>query len=666
MSCSRAVILLACWLSASTSGCTLPFLQTSALLATAAGWQHGGETRAIEQFVTGLQEEDIDRLRRSVTPRFAQAALAHEGAIDDLKLLNLPKGEVTVLEVLPTADDEFEVKAQVGDAGREYTYLLAIDRRTHGMQIDDVFVTQQVGGGRGEVTQSVTAQLELLQAGRRFLTAWHEGSREQVMTSTTELFRTELEALPPSFLVKMTQQVAGDRRLLTSFRPESRIDDEHAALIFHRSSGELVLEMRRVEGTWLVNDAAIVSDRDNEAIPSARRLARTLRTAAEFLNAYDQNDKEALARTAHTGFYDACLNAANPDAVPLPVNELLSGSYELRTHGEAVDVVLSHQPARQTYLVTLEPTPVLSLEDDSDRRNLPKLVREVSIYEADGAQVKTLTSIYTSRVIVQLFAQALTERDSRNLEFLSTPEFNSQVWQQCDDDVLRALPFDGIDTVVPEVNSTVFHGPVTEVTVTQGRSALTYVLKQVNDRLQVDDVLVPSPQQNRPTSLKTNLRLLTPVYRLAYAIHRNDREVMGSVCGHTLQRTCSQLDGIPDIGCRMVDHLLMPVASIHPSADRTVVKLGDGGFGADVTLRSESNRWVIEDISFVTGPAPEQRIELLAALRRHNTLQMSSPEVTAETQTAQGPATEVLGDQSDQPSPGAEAEVVPASATLAN
>ncbi len=662
MSCSRAVILLTCSLVASTTGCSLPILQTSALLSSAAGWQHGNETRAIQQFTTGLEEEDIDRLRRGASPRFAQAALNHDGAISDLKLLNLPKGEVTVLEVVSVEDDRFEVKAQIGDAGREYTYLLSMDRRTHSMQIDDILVTQQVGGGRAEITQSVTAQLELLQAGRRFLSAWTDGTRDQVLSSTTESFRTELEPLPPSFLVKLTQQIASDRRLLTNYRPEARIDGERAAMIFNRSAGQLLLEMKQVDGIWLVNDAAIESERDDDALPSARRLARTLHTAVEFLSAYGQGDKAALARTAHTGFYDACLSASNPAAVPLPVNELLAGNYELRAHGEAVDVLLSHQG--ETYLVTLAPTPVTNLEDDSDRTNLPKLVREVTIYEADGAQVKTLTSIYTSRVIVQLFAQALILRDAQRLSYLSSPDLNARVWSQCDADVLQALPFDGIDMVIPEVISTVFHGKVTEVTVSQGGSALTYVLKSGSDRLQVDDVLVP--MQDRPTSLKANLTLLTPVYRLAYAIYGNNPELMAGLCGHTLARTCTQLDHVPDVGCQMVDHLLLPVASIHPSADRTIIKLGDDSFGADVTLRNESSRWVVEDVSFVTGSSPEQRIELLASLRRYNTIQMSNPVAGPETRTAEFTATDASLDATAVPVPESQpaAEVVPASATL--
>jgi hypothetical protein len=294
-------------------------------------------------------------------------------------------------------------------------------------------------------------------------------------------------------------------------------------------------------------------------------------------------------------------------------------------------------------------------------------VKEVTIYEADGSQVKTLTSIYTSRVIVQLYAQALMSRDAQMLAYLSTPDLNNQVWKQCDADVLQALPFDGIDLVIPEVNSTVFHGSVTEVTVTQGRTALTYVLKQGTDRLQVDDIIVPVPAQNRPTSLKANLTLLIPVYRLAYAIYGNNRDAMGALCGHTLERTCSQLDRIPDVGCAMVDHLLMPVASIHPSADRTIIKLGDAGFGADVTLRNESNRWVIEDVSFVTGPAPEQRVELLAALRRYNTIQMSNPSTSVETQTALAPAVEAPAAPPAEQTPVAPptaSEVVPASGTV--
>ncbi len=638
MSCSRVVILLAVWLAGTATGCSLPLLQTSALLSTSSMWKHGMEHRAISNFVNALEDEDLPRLRNTVTPRFAETSLNYDGAMSDLALLNLPSGEVTILEVVPDGDDRSEVKAQVGEAGREYTYLLSMDRRTHAMIIDDVIISQQEASGRSEVTQTVTAQLELLQAGRRFLSGWSGGTRDQVLETTTQAFRTELETLPPSFLVELTGKVAGDRRALTNFHPEARIDGDRAAMVMRRSAGQLLLELKRVDGTWLVNDAAVESSRDNEAIPSARRLARTLRTTTEFLNAYDQGDQEALARTSQAGFYDACLRASNPDAVPLPINQMLSGSYELRRHGEAIDVLMSHQG--QTYLVTMAPPPVTSLEDDSDRTNLPRLVQEVTIYEGDGSQVKTLTAIYTSRVIVQMFAQALMMRDAQRLTYLSSPDFNAQVWRKCDADVLQALPFDGINMVVPEVVSTVFHGSVTEVTVKQGGTVLTYVLKAGSDHLHVDDVLVPL--SNRPASLKTNLTLLVPVYRMVYAVYGNNHDALASVCGYTLERTCAQLDCIPNIGCSIVDHLLLPVASIHPSADRTIIKLGDGRFGTDVVLRSDSNRWVVEDVTFVTGSAPEQRVELLAALRRYNTNHhLNLPAATSETRTAEATSADI-------------------------
>src|SRR5690606_16074944 len=104
-----------------------------------------------------------------------------------------------------------------------------------------------------------------------------------------------------------------------------------------------------------------------------------------------------------------------------------------------------------------------------------------------------------------IFAEALASRSLPLLKTSSTADFSRRVWSRLNDKSLRALAFADIEDVEPEVISTVFHGAVTEVNVKQGDRALTYMLRDVEGQLRVDDILMPV--HNRPNSFKATLEM---------------------------------------------------------------------------------------------------------------------------------------------------------------
>jgi hypothetical protein len=579
----------------------------------AAGCANLMTSRAIDAFAASVAESKTEDLRELTSERFAQQALRLPEAGDDLKVLDLPHGKLTVLKVEDVSSNLKHVTVQVGDSGEqndtvEYHLIREPDGRR--WVVDDVFITKN-NTGRGEpVTKSVTEQMNLLLTVREFVAAWDRGTRDETLAVAAPELQEALSPLPASYLQQLTGEMVEGVNT-RSLRPEARIDGERAVVMVARTGGKLMISLRLDGEWWRVTDVAAES-RDGAPVASVRVMAGALNTASRFLNAYAAADHDALEAASTASLYKNSLVAADLTDVPLPVVGLLAARYEYHHHGDHVDLVLP-QPD-MSYMVTLAAG---DAEDGTGASSLPEYaVEEVTIFEGRTGQRKRLSALYTTQAVVDLFAEALITRDRARLNALSTSEFSQRTWSLANDPVLQAVPMPEIEPAAPQIVATVFQGSMAEVTVMQGSRALTYVLRSSRGRMLVDDVLLPVA--DRSNSLKSNLEVLIPLYSFALGAHHHDMNLLRANSAPGLNRMAwTHTESVPDIGFDLVEHLTLPVQSIRStSADHCMVELGDGSRRTRVMLVREGQQFVVQDVQLSAGEGPGQQIELLQALRQ--------------------------------------------------
>src|SRR5690242_7026364 len=88
----------------------------AALALAASGCANLLTSRAINAFSEGYAAGDVEELRKVTSERFERQALRLPEAGDDLKILNLPKGKLTVLKTEDVDKNKKHVTVQVGES----------------------------------------------------------------------------------------------------------------------------------------------------------------------------------------------------------------------------------------------------------------------------------------------------------------------------------------------------------------------------------------------------------------------------------------------------------------------------------------------------------------------------------------------------------------------
>lgn len=568
-----------------------------------SGCTHLMTARAIQTFADDVAAGDLRSLKANASDNFDEKALRLSESLDDLKILNLPTGKVSVAKIEDVSPTEKRVSVEVGERKKEVLYKLTRQPGSRKWLIDDIYLKQKKPGDEQVITKSVTETMDLLLTVREFLDSWQTGGREDVLAVTTPELSALLADLSPTHLQQLTTQIVGKSQRGTTHRPEARIEQSRAVVMLPRVSGTLLIELNLNDDRWQVNDVAVRSRDKEEAVRSTRRMAFILRTASRFLTAYEQADLPGLEEASSRPFYRNTLAVADLTGVTLPAQRLMASPYSVRVHDEQAELVI--EAPDSTYMFTLR-----EREPGSYKQKVGTYeVSEVTIYENEGTQVKRVSALFTAQAMLEIFHEALTARDLPRLKQSSTADFNARVWNLVDQELLSALPMDEIEPLPPRVVATVFQGAVTEITVTQGTRALTYVLRDSNGRMAVDDVLLPVV--DRPNSLKQNLRAMIPVYSLARAFFNHDVRSAARVSSRELRRRVWEpLRAIPDIGLDAVGHLTLPVTSLSMTEDRADLTLGTNEWGARLILTRTDDRFVIDDAIFTSGPLPSQRVNL--------------------------------------------------------
>jgi hypothetical protein len=242
------------------------------------------------------------------------------------------------------------------------------------------------------------------------------------------------------------------------------------------------------------------------------------------------------------------------------------------------------------------------------------------------------------------------------LRQLATPDFDHRVWERLDETSLAELPLAGADAGSPTITAIEYRGAVTRMTVSQGSRELTYVLRNWNGKLRVDDVLARVPK--RPSSLKTILELMVPIHEFAAGIRTLQIELLGRNSSADFNRLVwKQTEAVPNVGSTVFDQLRSALASVDLRVEKAIVKLGDESFGAHVELLKEHDRWVVDEVLLITGLEPAHRRQLKKTLRIELANNFKTRRRTHAPQTGPDPIEPATGQS--EPPPAVELAVPP-------
>jgi hypothetical protein len=573
-------------------------LYGTVLVCAAGGCANFTESQVLDHFTTALEKNNLDQLKASASETFDEKALRRKDSIDALKIVyQHPEEKLTILKVKNVSETEKKVEVTTEKTHRKLEFKLVRDAKSGKWVVDDVVFKQK----SKDVTaiKSVTEQMDLLLVVQDFLVAWHKGKREEVQGVTTASFGKLLGELPTTHLERLTKRVAGERIKAEEFRPEATIDGQDAIVKLQRARGILILSMRMTNKGWKVSDVQVESRKDKDQLASAKRTATVIRTVVDFLKAYKASDKQALQKLVAQRFYEKSLMLADPQLVPLPAADVLGPK----------DTVTTQEKTGEYLLQRGEDTVKISLTSTSTDADNPKFViDEVTIYDAKSE--KRLAALFTAQAKMQLFVKALLKGNLALVRENSSKDFDFKVWNR-----LRGLPLAEIlppeIEMAPAINTdpTDFRGPMIRIPVRQGARDLTYVMRDWNGDVSVDDILMPV--LDRPQSLKETLQALLPIRLLASALRdasvatdgqETHIELLKSISSRDFNRLVwTQLNQLPETAFAVVPHLDMPLSSITDTSTGQIVLLGDERFGAKIELVRESDILMIDRVWLLAG-----------------------------------------------------------------
>lgn len=565
------------------------------------------EKRTITAFTEGLEAANLQKLQSTTSPVFRQNVLRTPEAAEDLKILRIPTGDVDVVEVEEVSGVEKKVKVEIGERKRRILYKLVKTDEESPWVVDDVYMSQKKNGK--VVTKSVSEQMNLLQAAREYLAIWDSGDRATILRSVDPELRSQLEELPPSYLAELSRRISGADGRATPFRPDADINRDRAVVAIPRSEGRVVMSMKQAEGAWQVTDIAIESRTEGKHISSLKKHVGVVHSAVSFLDAFSRNDKKELSRVATDEFFETSLAPSALESVKLPSAHVSAANYEIKTVGDRSNVVI--EDGNEVVHLNLVKGAAIA-----DTRKGEFLVNGVVVHDVATQQEKELGALLTANSIVRIFSEALLQRRLDEVRQIASGDFNDHVWQRMSSRVARVIPMDGLENTVPKIVSTDFRGPLTEVTVIQGSQPLTYVVRNENNKLTIDDILLEDPN-GQSESLKGRLSALTVVYEFAMNLHdENMRGIRSLASSDFNRRIWAQTDSVPNIDQELVKRLTAPLAKLEDHGGDAVVILGTQQYGSRIDLRKQGGKLVVND-AVVVDERRGAPISMKQAMRMH-------------------------------------------------
>ncbi len=575
------------------------------------GCTHLVESHAIHQFTDALEEQNYENLRSATSKKFEERALKTAEALDDFKILNLPKGETSVVEVQDTSETEKLVTVSAGKLKRKLFYRLIKDPGTEEWVVDDVYIRQRKGGVK--VDKSVTEQMDLLQGVREFLTVWDSGTREEVLGVATPDLAAVLGQLPPMQLSRLCRSVVSEHVDDKRHHPQAQLDNDVAVVTLPRKTGKMILSYKLMDGEWRVSDIAVESKKDHEHIPSVLKTATVMRAGIQFLEAYNAGDKPRLKGVCHPKFYEGSILPGDLSLVSLPSQFLTTGQYHIKMQGNQADFVIDD--GTQVVRIGLN----RDLSDDPLDKKTVYLIDDVTVYDTskpeDELQEMRLSMVFTGRAVLQLFRESLAEGNLPLLRKTVTQDFSRRVWQRIEDDALVEFTPRIMTNHIENTLKAEYDGAICKITVTQMGQPVTYILRDHSGQVAVDDVLID--HSDELASMKETLEVLIPVRRFREALANSDLGTLQRSSSSDLNRMIwKQADDVPAAGRIAVKHLQAPLKKVeHMEEGKTLVQFGNDAFGCSVLLVTEHDQQVVDDIVLVAGLQPELRARLKRKMR---------------------------------------------------
>ena len=622
----RAISLCALTISTlASAGCQSSFLTT---------WS---ERRTVNEFAAAIAAEDTEQARAVMSSDFSQTILAGEESLDEFQRVWPVTGElevvrITEVEAADREDPEIPEKIVTvkDERGWETDHRLIEDPEKGRWVVDEILMTSSHRGV--SVTKTVSEQIAFAVVVREFAEAWRNGDRTQRLAHVTAACRAELEPLPDEVL----NHIAGkmfppDERTVST---EETMDEDIAIVRLRHTGGIVLLQMKRLEGEWLIDDAAYESGSEGETIPSLRRTAVAYAAATDFLRAYAAVDLEKLKKVTVSSFFKSTLKVADLKDVTLPRVEAAKNG-ELRLVGRTGELVIGADD--QTFKISL----VQTNEETDVTQGTEFRVEDVTIYKDDGQSKKNLAAALVAEPTARLFVAAMINRDLNRLKALATNDFNERVWGQIGGELLAEMPLALFQEGEREVLSILHKGATTEVTMLQAGRAMTVVLHDEAGKVKVSDVMVAVA--DRPSSTKTTLSQYLPLARLTHALKAGDLKEIRKHCTTDFNRSIwAQVRQLPPLVEESIRFLDAPLASLQASETQATIHLGEKDYGGMITMLKFDGEWKVNEITLIAGPEADDRLALKAMLRdqlANGTLyagELSAPKTAAAAKMAGG------------------------------
>lgn len=568
------------------------------------------ERQTVNDFAAAIAAEDPEKARSLMSSEFSSVVLSGDEAFDEIQRVWPVTGELEIVKIKDVEETERQDPAipekmvtVKDERGWETNHRLILDAETGEWVVDEILVTSSQRGV--SVTKTVSEQIEFSHIVQDFAKAWRNGNREARLTHLTPACRAELETLPDEVLSHVAGEMFPPNQPTLS--TEQTMDEDIAIVRMRNPTGIVLLQMKRLDGRWLIDDAAYESSSQGETIPSLRRTAVAYGAATEFLRAYAAADLEKLKKVTAPSFFQSTLKIADLGEITLPrVEAARTGS--LRLVGGTGEMVI--ETNAKTFRIALAQTN----EESNVVQDTEFRVEDVTIYAQNGQVKKNLAAALVAEPTAKLFVDALIDRDLPRLKALATNGFGASVWDKLASNLMPELPLGTFQTGEQKILSIVHNGQTTEVTMMQAGRAMTVVLHDEAGEVKVDDVLVAVA--NRPESIKATLAQYLPVARFTYSLKLADLDGIRAQCTRNFNRSIwSQVDAVPRAAEKAIPFLEMQLSSLQATTSQATIHLGEKNRRSMITMIKHGDEWQLDEITLITGPNSGDRVALKETMR---------------------------------------------------
>ncbi len=606
-----------------SAGCATSLVEKSAL-----------EDRVISQFVAAVDEENEAAVRRVSSTQFEQKALRSKDVMKDLEIVDLPTGELSIVEVNKPSETQRNVVVE-DTKGTRYRFDLVRDDAKKRWAVDDVLVRQKKKWKKTRLTATrpTSEVLDLVFSVREFLDAWEKSDSQQILTQASPALAASIEGVPDAWLEIISKDIGERYDPALARKPEAQLTDSSAVVRIPVRGGSLLVTAIQQNDRWLIDDIEIHQRSESGHPGSIRRQADAVGGLSRFLNAFEAEERPQLKQCATESFYDGTLQFADLSLVRLPSTTVTPDEFNVRAFSGRVTIMVP--TARDIVRFDM-------IDPDLDQQKLVAregqqrrfLVDHVILYDRSRQNERTLASVFTAPARATLFIKALATQDIPVLRQLSTLELNTAVWTQVSDDQLAecTLPLDQLKNMTLADSSV--HGGRTKLSYrTQGGSQVICLMNEESGRLLMDDFHF-SGEDHQALSLRTQVSLQIPIVAFKKAWKAQDLDGLQKASSTEFNRlVLSHLKVFPEDVNHLGNRLDTLVRSTRVTDRRATVELGlSARPTAEVHLVHEHDRWAINDVSI--PESAEHTVELRRELRSIVANQMLNRGVTQSTAIA--------------------------------